>query len=123
MAKKVVVAVKYPEVGTVDAKALKKVCKALSDAEIAEWVHLYDLQVKEYGHDSINRMRRIMAITGLHFPGTVKPAKAKSKYAEYTDLQLIEWAIAESVPVLLTDDTKIMRMRVIMALKAHGKLA
>lgn len=120
---KKVVAVKYPEVGTVDAKALKKAIKGLSDAEVAEWVGLYNLTVKDYGHASINRMRQAMAITGLHFPSTIKVStKTPSPYAAYSDLQLIELAANESVPVLVTEDARIMRMRVIMALKAAGKL-
>jgi hypothetical protein len=120
--KKPVVAPKYPEVGSVDAKALKKVCKNLTDAEVAEYAALYNLVVKDYGHDSINRMRQIMAITGLHFPSTIKAAKPKSVYAHLTLENLLGQIVDGGVFVEVTDDERIMRMRAIMALRAAGKL-
>jgi predicted nucleic acid-binding protein len=124
MAKKVVPVVKFPEVGTfTDPKALKKHYKGLTDGELCEWIELEGLEFKPNDHESINRMRMCMAVLYHHFPADAPKPKEKSKYADYTDLALIEMAVEHDVPVLVTDDAKIMRMRVIMALKAHKLLA
>ena len=115
MAKKSV----YPVVGSVDAKALKKVCKAMSDEEIQAWVAHEKLVVKDYGDASINRMRQIMAIKGIYFPETIQKPKEKSKYADYTLEQLVSMAVEGNVPVEVSDNERILRMRTIMALRAH----
>jgi len=121
-AKKVVPVVtgKFPEVGTfTEKKALQKHYKGLSDAEVMEWVALEGLTVKDYGNPSINRMRACMAVLYLHFPAEAPKAKEKSKYAEYSLEKLVEMAVEHSVPVEVTDNERILRMRTIMALRAH----
>lgn len=118
MAKKPV----YPTVGSVDIKGLKKICKAMSDEEIQAWVSHAKLSVKDYGDVAINRMRQIMAIKGIYFPETVAKPKEKSKYADHTLEQLVAMASDGNVPVEITENERILRMRVIMALRAHGKL-
>lgn len=115
MAKKPV----YPVVGKVDLKGLKKICKAMTDEEIAVWVETAKLTVKDYGSPAINRMRQIMAIKGIYFPETVATPKAKSKYADLSLEALVAMASDASVPVEVTDNERILRMRVIMALRAH----
>lgn len=122
MAKKkdnVVVAV-YPEKGTVaDEKALKKAIKALTDEQLAEWATLEGLTWKPNDHAAINRMRIAMAIKELHFP-TEKVSKAKkSPYAVYETEQLVQMALDNEVLFEPTDDQRILRMRAIMALRAH----
>ena len=113
----------YPEKGTfTEQKALKKHIKGLSDAQLTEWAELEGLAWKPCEDKMINRMRIAMAINELHFPSPAKQPKPKSKYADYTTEQLIGMAAEHSVPVEVTDDMKIMRMRTIMALRAAGKI-
>jgi hypothetical protein len=117
----------YPEVGTVaDEKALKKVYKKLSDAQLDEWLAIEGLtdKVKLCDHDAINRMRKCMAITALHFPKAPSSGKSsKSKYADYTTEQLCQMAIDNDVEVKDDKgDVRILRMYTIMALKAAGVL-
>ncbi|MMZ43572.1 hypothetical protein D1872_51300 [compost metagenome] len=116
---KVVEAV-YPEKGFFpDEKAIKKYVKDLSDEQVAEWVSLEGLTVKDYGSAPINRMRQIMAIKELHFPSPAKEPKKKSKYANYTTEQLVQMAIDNEVLFEPCDDAKILRMRAIMALRVN----
>lgn len=124
MAKKIVPTVKFPEVGSFKTKKeLQKHYKGLTDGELCEWIEIEGLEFKPSEHEAINRMRMCMAVLYKHFPAEAPKPKEKSKYAGYTDEQLIEMAVAGDVPVMVTEDARIMRMRVIMALKAHGKLA
>ncbi|MMZ43569.1 hypothetical protein D1872_51260 [compost metagenome] len=121
MAKKnTVVEVQYPEKGTfADVKELQKYIKPLTDEQIAEWVGLEGLEVKDYGSAPINRMRQIMAIKELHFPSEKKPsAKKESPYKKYSTEQLVEMAIDNNALFEPTEDTRILRMRAIMALRA-----
>lgn len=123
--KKVVEAkVGYPEVGSVaDHKALKKVYKGLTDEQLDEWVDLEGLTVKLSGHGPIDRMRKCMAITNLHFPKEVT-VKTKSKYADYTTEQLVQMAMDNDVEVKDDKgDMRILRMYTIMALKEAGVLS
>jgi hypothetical protein len=111
----------YPEKGTVaDEKALKKLIKGYTDLELMEWATLEGLTWKPCDHESINRMRVAMAIKELHFPSEPKAKKSDSPYKKYTTEQLIEMAVDNNIPVEPTDDMKIMRMRTIMMLRAHG---
>jgi len=123
MAKKTtkkVVEVTFPEKGTfTDVKELQKYCKGLTDEQIAEWVELEGLEVKDYGSAPINRMRQIMAIKELHFPSPAKEPKKKSKYAEYTTEQLVQMAVDNNALFEPCDDVRILRMRAIMALRAN----
>jgi len=113
--------VTYPEKGTfAEQKDLKKHIKGLTDEQLQEWTGLEGLEFKPSEHASINRMRMAMAINELHFPSEPKAKKADSPYKKYTTEQLIEMAVDNNIPVEPTDDMKIMRMRTIMMLRAHG---
>lgn len=111
---------KFPKVGFfTEKKALQKHYKGLTDAEVTEWVAKEGLTVKDYGSAPINRMRACMAILYLHFPADAPKPKEKSKYADMPTEALIALAAEQSVPVEVTDNMKILRMRTIMALRAH----
>ncbi len=113
-------AVVWPEVGTfADKAAMKKHMKGLSDEQVAAWVAAKELSVKDYGSAPINRMRQIMAITELHFPSPPKAAKQESPYKKFTTEELIALAAEKEIPVEVTDDMRILRMRTIMSLRAH----
>jgi len=114
----------YPEKGTVaDEKAMKKVIKPLTDEQLAEWATLEGLTWKPCPeHPPINRMRIAMAIKELHFPSEPKATKKASPYATFTTDQLIAMAAEKNVPVEVCEDMKILRMRVIMMLRAHGHI-
>lgn len=109
----------YPEVGTfTDQKMLQKFYKHLTIEELEGWVELEGLEVKPTDSEAIYRMRLCMAVLYHHFPKA--PAKKKaSKYAEYTLEHLVQLAVDGSVPVEMCDDERILRMRLIMALRAH----
>lgn len=116
----VVVLEKYAAVGTIpDEATFKKHVKPLTDEEVAEWVAKEGLTVKDYGSAPINRMRQIMAIKNLHFPPAPSQPKSKSKYADFSNEQLVQMAIDNDVLFEACDDEKILRMRAIMALRAH----
>jgi hypothetical protein len=120
MAKKTVEVTTFPEVGFfADLAAFKKHVKGLTDEQILEWVGLNNLTVKNYESAPINRMRRIMAIKELHFPTPEKPAKTKSPYSKYETEELVQMAVDNEVLFEVCDDPKILRMRAIMALRAH----
>lgn len=111
--------VEYPEKGHfADEKALKKFYRQLSDAQLDEWIGLEGLTWNSCDNESINRMRRCMAIRELHFP-TNTGGNKKSKYAKYTDEQLLEMCVKNGLEVKVPKkfDKRIMRMYSIMALK------
>ena len=110
----------YPEVGTfADEKTLQKFYKQLDISQLEDWASLEGLEFKACpDSEPIHRMRVCMAILYLHFPKTPAKAKSKSKYADYTLEQLVTMAIDNDVAVETTEDERILRMRVIMALRA-----
>jgi hypothetical protein len=114
----------YPEVGTfADQKALQKFYKQLDTAVLEDWCNLEGLEFKACPEQApIHRMRAAMAILYKHFPKAPSTSKKKSKYGEYETAQLIQMALDNNVPVEVTENDQIMRMRVIMALRAHGVL-
>jgi hypothetical protein len=114
----------YPEVGTfTDQKVLQKFYKQLDTAVLEDWAALEGLEYKPCpDSEPIHRMRVAMAILYKHFPKAPSTSKKKSKYGEYTTESLIAMALDNNVPVEVTDNDQIMRMRVIMALRAHGIL-
>ncbi|MNN82158.1 hypothetical protein D3C81_1990620 [compost metagenome] len=61
-----------------------------------------------------------MAIKELHFPSEKKPAKKESIYKKYTTEELVQRALDNEVLFEPSDNDKIVRMRVIMALRSHG---
>lgn len=110
----------YPEPGTfTEQKDLQKFYKHLSDEQLAEWVDIEGLEFKPAESQPINRMRMAMAVLYKHFPKQTS-AKKKSKYADYSDEQLIQMLLENDVPCEVTEDSRIMRMRAIMALRAHN---
>lgn len=110
----------YPEVGYFkEQKDLQKFYKHLTDEQLAEWTEVEGLEYKPAESQPINRMRMAMAVLYKHFPKQTS-AKKKSKYADYTNEQLVEMCLEKSVPFEPTEDDRIMRMRAIMALRAHG---
>jgi len=120
MAKKTVEVTTFPGVGFfADVAAFKKHVKGLTYDQVVEWTELHGLTVKDYGSEPINRMRRIMAIKELHFPTPEKPAKTKSPYSKYETEELVQMAVDNEVLFEVCDDPKILRMRAIMALRAH----
>jgi hypothetical protein len=109
----------YPETGFFkEQKDLQKFYKQCTDEQLAEWVGVEGLEFKPNESAPINRMRMAMAILYYHFPKE-SATKKKSKYADYTNEQLIQMVLDNDVPVEVTDDERIMRMRAIMALRAH----
>jgi hypothetical protein len=114
----------YPEVGFFedDKDSLQKFYKHCTDEQVMEWVDIEGLEFTPSESAPINRMRACMAILYRHYP-KAPSAKKKSKYADYTLEQLVTIAIDKDVPVETTDDERIMRMRVIMALRAAGHIA
>jgi hypothetical protein len=110
----------YPEKGSfTEELALKKHIKKLEDAQLVEWMGLEGLSHTPAEHVAINRMRMAMAIKELHFPSEPKQKKSNSPYKQYETEQLISMIVDHDVPVEPTEDMKIMRMRCIMALRAH----
>jgi len=110
----------YPEVGHfTEEKDLQKFYKQLDDAMLLEWVKLEGLEYKECLESAaINRMRMAMAILYKHFPR--KPAaKKESKYAQYTLEDLVEMASEHDLAIEMCEDERILRMRLIMGLRAY----
>lgn len=111
----------YPEVGMFeDKKVLQKFYKQLDTAILEDWCTLEGLTFKPaVDSEPIHRMRVCMAILYHHFPKEPSTTvKKKSKYSDYTTEALISLAVENDVPVEVTDDMRIMRMRTIMALRA-----
>lgn len=113
----------YPEIGHFgeDKKALQGFYKHLTNEQLEEWLELEGLQYVPTDSPQITRMRMCMAILYFHFPKA--PSKKKeSKYAKYSLEDLVEMAVDKDVPVEMTDDDRILRMRTIMALRAAGHI-
>lgn len=109
----------YPETGFFkEQKDLQKFYKHCTDEQLAEWVDVEGLEFKANDSQAINRMRMAMAVLYYHFP-KAPSTKKKSKYADYSDEMLINLLLEHEVPCEPTDDDRIMRMRAIMALRAH----
>ncbi len=109
----------YPEVGYFkEQKDLQKFYKHLSDEQLAEWIAVEGLEFKPADSQPINRMRMAMAVLYKHFP-KAPSAKKKSKYADFTNEQLVEMAMEHNVAFEPCDDERILRMRAIMALRAN----
>jgi len=112
----------YPAVGSFsEQKLLKKAIKKMSDADLIAWAAAEGLTWKHNDHAAILRMRVAMAINELHFPKAAP--KSKAKYADYPMETLIQMASEAELEYKPTDDQRILRMRVIMALKEAGYLA
>ena len=102
-----------------EEKDLKKFYKKLTDEQLLEWVAKEGLEVTHSDNPSIYRMRLCVAILYKFFPRETKgEPKQPSKYAKYSDKALMEMAIEHQVPVEPCDNVGIMRMRLILALRA-----
>lgn len=116
--------VDFPEVGHYsEQKQLKKFIKGLTNEQVAEWVDLEGLEVKQYDNEAIQRMRNAMAINALHFPNSVKTAKPKqeSPYKKYSTEELVQMALDNDIEVRdAKGDARIERMYTIMALRQAG---
>ena len=119
-AKEIVEKKGFPEIGSFeDKKSLQKFYKQLDTETLEEWVALEGLEFIPSDSEPIHRMRVCMAILYLHYPKQNK-GKKKSKYAKYTLEDLIQMAVDNDVEVEITEDTRILRMRAIMALREAG---
>lgn len=100
-------------------KVLKKFYKKLDTEVLEAWSAELGAEYKACpDNDSIHRMRVAMSILYTFFPKETK-SKPKSKYADYSLEQLVELALENGVVVEDTDDMRIMRMRLIMGLRAN----
>lgn len=111
----------YPEVGHfTDKKDLQKFYKALPTETLEDWCAVEGLEYKACpDSEAIHRMRVAMAILGLHFPKTPAKPKSKAKYTQTLE-ELVQMCLDGDVAVEPTEDTRIMRMRCIMNLRANG---
>jgi coproporphyrinogen III oxidase-like Fe-S oxidoreductase len=114
----------YPEVGVfTEEKALQKFYKQLDMEQLVEWATLEGLTWKACPESApIERMRVCMGIYNKHFPKQDTSSKKESVYKKYTLEQLAQMAVDNGVAVEVTDDNRILRMRLIMALTL-GKLS
>jgi len=116
----------YPEVGTFKVdKDLKKVYKKLTDAQLDEWLDL-EGWTEEYNpteSEAINRMRKCMVILYHHFPKAPSKAKKNTGWKQFTIEDLLMIASERSAEYEFSDHEAILRMRVIMAIKATGYVA
>jgi hypothetical protein len=111
----------YPEVGYFsDQKELQKFYKQLPTDVLEDWASVEGWTYKPCPEsEPIHRMRVAMAILYGHFPKAPAKSKKKSKYSEYSLADLMQMCLDEDVPVEYTESEQIMRMRAIMALRAH----
>ena len=111
----------YPEVGQfADEKSLQKFYKQLDQAQLDAWVGPEGLEYKAFPEQpAIHRMRACMAILYKHFPKQTSPKK-ESPYKAYSTEQLVSMALDNNVVFETCDDERILRMRAIMALRAHN---
>ena len=111
----------YPEVGVfTEKKDLQKFYKQLDTETLMDWCAVEGLEYNPCEeNESIHRMRVAMSILYKHFPKQTK-AKKQSKYAQYSLEDLVNMAVDNAVAVEETDDNRILRMRLIMNLRASG---
>jgi hypothetical protein len=118
--------IEYPEVGSFkEEKYLKRFYKQLDDSQLDEWIALEGLTYKSCEHESINRMRKCMAILELHFPKKPKAnTKSKSKYSQYSTEELVAMANKHGLPVKDSKGSdQILRMYTIMELRKAGLIS
>jgi len=116
----------YPEVGSYKVdKDLKKVYKKLSDAQLDEWLDLEGWASEYTPTESpqINRMRKCMVILYHHFPKAPAKSKKNAGWKQFTLEDLLMIASERSAEYEFSDHEAILRMRVIMAIKATGYIA
>lgn len=116
--------IEYPEKGDfTEPEQLKKYYKNLTNDQLQDWLELEGLEYKHCDtNEAINRMRMCMSMTSYHFP-KAKSAKKKSKYAQYTNEQLVQMCLDNDIEVKdAKGDMRILRMYSIMALRKAGLL-
>jgi hypothetical protein len=111
----------YPIVGQfADQKSLQKFYKQLDTAMLEEWAVYEKLDYKPCADsEPIHRMRVCMAILYKHYPKETTSTKKESPYKKYSLEDLVNMAIENEVAIEETDDERILRMRLIMALRAN----
>lgn len=110
----------FPEVGFFTEKSdLQKFYKKLPTETLEEWAEVEGVEYKPNDHASIHRMRVAQAILFKHFPKPPAKPKTESPYKKYTTEELAQLALDKDVPVEPTEDLRILRMRLIMSLRAH----
>lgn len=110
----------FPELEIFVEKAdLQKFYKKLDTAVLEDWAALEGVEFKPNEHASIHRMRVAQAILFKRFPKPAPKAKQDSPYKKFSTEELVQMAVDHEVPVEATDDLRILRMRLIMSLRAH----
>lgn len=111
----------YPEVGVfIDKADIQKFYKQLDSTQLEEWIGIEGITYSPAeDSEAITRMRMCMAILYLHFPKTPSKPKSKAKYTQTLE-ELVTLCLENDVAVEPTDDTRIFRMRMIMALRPLG---
>ena len=116
----------YPEVGTFKVdKDLKKMYKKLSDDQLDEWLDIegWTSEYKPTESPQINRMRKCMVILYKHFPKESSAKKKNAGWKQFTIEDLLMIATERAAVYEFSDHEAILRMRVIMAIKATGYVA
>lgn len=102
-----------------DKKGLQKFYKKLDTTALEKWaIELGATYNPCEDNEAIHRMRVAMSILYHYFPKETK-AKPESPYKKYTTEQLVDLALEHDVAVESTDDMRILRMRLIMGLRAN----
>lgn len=102
-----------------DKKCLQKFYKQLDTPALEKWAGELGAEYNAYPeNEAIHRMRVAMAILYVYYPKETK-AKPESPYKKYTTEQLVDMALEHDVAIETTDDMRILRMRLIMGLRAN----
>lgn len=110
----------YPTVGKfADKKTLQKFYKQLDTEVLLDWMTQEKLTYTACPeNEMIDRMRVCMKILYKFFPKVSAPKKV-SIYAKFTLENLVDLALQNDLAVETTDNDRIMRMRLIMVLRAN----
>jgi hypothetical protein len=111
----------YPTVGGfATQKDLQKFYKQLDTATLEDWASKEGLEYKPCtDSEPIHRMRVCMAILYKMYPKDTTSTKKESPYKKYSLEDLVNLAIENEVAIEETTDERILRMRLIMALRAN----
>lgn len=107
--------------GGMSVVAFKKELRNLTTTQLIDVVKEIGGNVWEtLKDDTIRRMRLVMELKGYYYPQYKVVAKQKSPWTAVTTDKLLETAKAKGAVYKDCADEKILRMRVIVALKAFG---
>jgi len=101
---------------------IKEMIKALDNVAVYAWAEDLGLEIPEFEHEGIKRMRVAMAIKEFYFP-TPKKEKAPttSPWADYTTAELEKLAKSNKLKFRKVENNdSIKRMWIIKALKDAG---